>query len=89
MQDLSLAIFLLKRIFLKAETILVAFITITNELSRLSAVESAMVFHAVKHSHSYISQACTINMIRKSFQDSSTAKNITRDKTKVRTRYLN
>ncbi|CAF1565569.1 unnamed protein product [Adineta steineri] len=56
----------------------------TTELNRLSAVEGAMVFHTVKHSHSYISQACTINMIRKCLPDSSLAKNITCDKTKAR-----
>ena len=55
----------------------------TTELNRLSAIEGAIVFHTVKHSHSYISQACTINMISKCFPDSSTAKNITCDKTKV------
>ena len=43
-----------------------------------------MVFHAVKHSHSYISQACTINLAKKCFPDSSIAKNITCGSTKVK-----
>lgn len=55
----------------------------TTELNRLSAVEGSMVFHSVKHSHSYISQACAIDVIKKCFSDSSTAKNVTCDKTKV------
>jgi hypothetical protein len=55
----------------------------TTELNRLSAIEGSMVFHSVKHSHSYISQAYTINMIRKCFPDSSTAKNVPCDKTQV------
>jgi hypothetical protein len=49
----------------------------------LSAVEGAMVFHSVKHSHSYISQGCTIDMIKNCFSDSHAAKNISCGKTKV------
>lgn len=55
----------------------------TSELNRLSAVEGALVFHSVRHSHSYVSQACTTNMIKKCFTDSHTAKNISCSKTKV------
>jgi hypothetical protein len=57
---------------------------ITTELNRLPAVEGTMVLHAAQHSYSYTSQACTINMSRKCFPDSSTAKNITCGKTKAR-----
>ncbi|CAF5215398.1 unnamed protein product, partial [Rotaria magnacalcarata] len=62
----------------------VAYNVTTTELNKLCAVEGVMVFHTVKHSHSYISHACTINIIKKCFPDSSTAKNITCDKTKAR-----
>ncbi|CAF4631839.1 unnamed protein product [Rotaria socialis] len=55
----------------------------TTELNKLCAVEGAMVFHTVKHSHSYISHGCTIDTIKKCFPDSSTVKNITCDRTKV------
>ncbi len=55
----------------------------TSELNELCAVEGTMVFHTVKHSHSYISYACTIDTIKKCFPDSSITKNITCDKTKV------
>lgn len=72
----------LPKLFL-AKRLDAAYKVTTTELNRLSAVEGSMVFHSVKHSHSYISQACTINMIRKCFPDSSTAKNVTCDKTKV------
>ncbi|CAF4401328.1 unnamed protein product, partial [Rotaria magnacalcarata] len=43
-----------------------------------------MVLYTVKHSHSHISHVCTINIIKKCFPDSSTAKNITCDRTKAR-----
>ncbi|CAF1474449.1 unnamed protein product, partial [Rotaria magnacalcarata] len=62
----------------------VAYNVTTTELNKLCAVEGAMVFNTVKHSHSYISHACTIKIIKKYFPDSSTAKNITCDKTKAR-----
>ncbi|CAF1057651.1 unnamed protein product [Rotaria sp. Silwood1] len=68
----------------KSKTIDASFSTTTNELNRLSAAEGALVFHGVKHSHSYLSQSCTINMMKKCFPDSSIAKNITYDKTKAR-----
>ncbi|CAF2078231.1 unnamed protein product [Rotaria magnacalcarata] len=61
----------------------VAYNVTTTELNKLCAVEGVMVFYTVKHSHSYISHACTINIIKKCFPDSSTAKNITCDKTKA------
>ncbi|CAF4651227.1 unnamed protein product [Rotaria sp. Silwood2] len=55
----------------------------TSELNKLCAAEGTMVFHAVKHSHSYISQDCTINLSKKCFPDSSIAKNITCNRTKA------
>ncbi|CAF1575662.1 unnamed protein product [Adineta steineri] len=60
-----------------------AFNITTTELNKLCAVEGALVFHTVKHSHSYISHGCTIDMIKKCFPDLSTVKNITCDRTKV------
>jgi len=42
-----------------------------------------MVFHSVKHSHSYISQGCTMDMIKYCFSDSHVGKNISCSKTKV------
>ncbi|CAF4922882.1 unnamed protein product [Rotaria sp. Silwood1] len=56
----------------------------TSELNKLCAAEGTMVFHSVKHSHSYISQACTINVAKKCFSDSSIVKKITCNKTKAR-----
>ena len=55
----------------------------TSELKKLCAVKGTMVFPTVKHSHNYISHACTIDTIKKCFRDLSIAKNITCDKTKV------
>ncbi|CAF5072568.1 unnamed protein product [Rotaria magnacalcarata] len=73
-----------KALCITSNRIDVAYNVTTTELNKLCAVEGAMVFHTVKHSHSYISHACTINIIKKCFPDSSTAKNITCDKTKAR-----
>ncbi|CAF5223367.1 unnamed protein product, partial [Rotaria magnacalcarata] len=60
----------------------VAYNVTTTELNKLCAVDDAMLLYTVKHSHSHIPHACTINIIKKCFPDSSTAKNITCDKTK-------
>ncbi|CAF1142973.1 unnamed protein product [Rotaria magnacalcarata] len=62
----------------------VAYNVTATELNKLCAVGGAMVLYTVKHSHSHIPHACTINIIKKCFPDSSTAKNITCDKTKAR-----
>ncbi|CAF2055661.1 unnamed protein product [Rotaria magnacalcarata] len=45
----------------------VAYNVTTTELNKLCAVEGAMVFYTVKHSHSYISHACTINILKNVF----------------------
>ncbi|CAF5108429.1 unnamed protein product [Rotaria magnacalcarata] len=80
--DLEISIIIFKQKTLRS--IDVAYNVATTELNKLCAVEGAMVFHTVKHSHSYISHACTIKIIKKYFPDSSRAKNITCDKTKAR-----
>ncbi|CAM4945455.1 unnamed protein product [Rotaria socialis] len=67
----------------RSKTIYETFHMKTSELNKLCAAEGTMVFHAVKHSHSYISQACTINLSKKCFPDSSIAKNITCNRTKA------
>ena len=59
-----------------ANRIHTAFNITTTELNKLCAVEGALVFHTVKHSLSYISHGCTIDMIKKCFPASSTVKNI-------------
>ncbi|CAF1666666.1 unnamed protein product, partial [Adineta ricciae] len=56
----------------------------TTEFNRLTAVEGAMVFHSVKHSHSYIYQGCTMDMIKHCFSDSHVGKNISCSRTKAR-----
>ncbi len=67
-----------------AKTLNDSFSATTSELSRLCVAEGALVFHGVKHSHSYLSQSCIIKLMKKCFPDSSIAKNITCNKTKVR-----
>ncbi|CAF5217985.1 unnamed protein product [Rotaria magnacalcarata] len=66
----------------RSQTIYETFHMTTSELNKLCAAEVTMVFHTVKHSHSYISQDCTINLSKKCFPDSSIAKNITCNRTK-------
>ena len=61
-----------------------SFATTINELNLLSAAEEVLAFHDVKHSHSYLSQSCTISIMKKGLLDSSIAKNIACDKTKVK-----
>ncbi|CAF3468027.1 unnamed protein product [Rotaria sp. Silwood2] len=60
----------------------------TSELNKSCTAEGTMVFHGVTHSHSYNSQACTINITKKCFPDSSIAKNITCGRTKVKVREI-
>lgn len=60
------------------------FVTPENELDKISAAECALVFHGVKHGHSYRSQQCTVDLIRTVFESASLAKSITCSKTKAR-----
>ena len=56
-----------------------------SELQKISAVEGAFVYHGVKHGHSYVSQQCTINLVKTLFESSSTvAKSLSCARTKSR-----
>lgn len=46
---------------------LVQFITPERELDKIAATECVLVFHGVKHGHSYRSQECTTDLIRNVF----------------------
>ncbi|CAF5137609.1 unnamed protein product, partial [Rotaria sp. Silwood1] len=63
---------------------LVQFITPEHELDKIAAVECVLVFHGVKHGHSYKSQACTVDLIRNVFESSLLAKSISCGRTKAR-----
>lgn len=63
---------------------LAQFITPENELDKISATECVLVFHGVKHGHSYRSQACNTDLLRTLFQSSTIAKAISCGKTKAR-----
>ncbi|CAF1372138.1 unnamed protein product [Rotaria sordida] len=68
----------------KSKTINSLFDSSTSELNRLCTVEGALVFHGVKHSHSYLSQLYMINLTKKCSSGCSIAKkNITYSKTKT------
>ncbi|CAF3956640.1 unnamed protein product [Rotaria sp. Silwood1] len=43
---------------------LTQFITPERELDKIAAAECVLVFHGVKHGHSYRSQECTADLIR-------------------------
>ncbi|CAF3371750.1 unnamed protein product [Rotaria sp. Silwood2] len=61
-----------------------------GEAQKVSAIEGTFVYHGVKHAHSYISQQCTINLIKDLFAPcSSTAKNLACARTKSRTNAYN
>ncbi|CAF1281431.1 unnamed protein product [Rotaria magnacalcarata] len=60
------------------------FITPERELDKISAAECILVFHEVKHGHSYRCQDCTVDIIRTIFELSSLAKSMSCGKTKVR-----
>ncbi|CAF1687906.1 unnamed protein product, partial [Adineta ricciae] len=60
------------------------FITPENELDKISAAERVLVFHGVKHGHSYRSQQCTADLARSIFASSSVAKSMSCGKTKAR-----
>ncbi|CAF1522011.1 unnamed protein product, partial [Rotaria sordida] len=56
-----------------------------GEAQNVSAMEDTFVYHGVKHAHSYISQQCTINLVKDLFAScSSTAKNLACARTKSR-----
>jgi hypothetical protein len=60
------------------------FIPPSSTLTKLTAAELSLVFHGVHHSHSYISQSCTTDLLKKIFSESHIGQNITCGKTKAR-----
>ncbi|CAF1216373.1 unnamed protein product [Rotaria sordida] len=56
----------------------------TSDLQKLCAAEGTLVFHGIKHSHSYVSQACTVKLVKKCLLGSSITKNINCNRTKAR-----
>ncbi len=60
------------------------FITPSSALTKLTAAELSLVFHGVHHGHSYISQSCTTDLLKRIFNESNIAQNITCGKTKAR-----
>ncbi|CAF3300814.1 unnamed protein product [Rotaria sp. Silwood2] len=60
------------------------FIPHSTELTKLVAAEITLVYHGIRHGHSYLSQACTADVSKKLFQDSTVGKNLTCGRTKAR-----
>ncbi|CAF2809385.1 unnamed protein product [Rotaria sp. Silwood2] len=59
------------------------FIPHSTELTKLVAAEITLVYHGIRHGHSYLSQACTADVSKKLFQDSTVGKNLTCGRTKA------
>jgi hypothetical protein len=55
-------------LFFVAKTIDSVFNSATLEFNRICAAEGALMFHSVKHSHSYLSQSCTTTWQKNVFQ---------------------
>jgi hypothetical protein len=60
------------------------FIPPSTSLTKLTAAELSLVYHGVCHAHSYISQSCTIDLVKKIFNESYIGQNISCGKTKAR-----
>jgi hypothetical protein len=56
----------------------------STELTKLIAAEITLVYHGIHHGHSYLSQACTADVLKKIFNESSIGKNLTCGRTKAR-----
>ena len=60
------------------------FIPHSTELTKLVAAEITLVYHGIRHGHSYLSQGCTVDVSKKLFPDSAIGKNLTCGRTKAR-----
>ncbi|CAF3409272.1 unnamed protein product [Rotaria sp. Silwood1] len=56
----------------------------SSTLTKLTAAELSLVYHGVRHGYSYLSQSCTVDLLKKIFNDSQIGQNITCGKTKAR-----
>ncbi|CAF0889809.1 unnamed protein product [Rotaria sp. Silwood1] len=56
----------------------------SSTLTKLTAAELSLVYHGVSHGYSYLSQSCTVDLLKKIFNDSQIGQNITCGKTKAR-----
>ncbi|CAF4613278.1 unnamed protein product, partial [Rotaria magnacalcarata] len=46
------------------------FIPPSSTLTKLTAAELSLVYHGVRHGYSYISQSCTVDLLKKIFNES-------------------
>ncbi|CAM4758191.1 unnamed protein product [Rotaria magnacalcarata] len=60
------------------------FIPPSSALTKLTAAELSLVYHGVRHGYSYISQSCTVDLLKKIFNESEIGQNISCGKTKAR-----
>jgi hypothetical protein len=68
----------------RQNALITTLLTPTSELDKISAAEGALVFHGVKHGHSYRSQECTVNLTKVIFESSPLAKSLSCARTKAR-----
>ncbi|CAF3384175.1 unnamed protein product [Rotaria sp. Silwood2] len=60
------------------------FIHPLSQLTSMIAADLTLVYHGIRHGHSYNSQSCTVDVLKKLFHDSTIAKNISCGRTKAR-----
>ena len=65
------------------------FITPSSILTKITATELAVVYHGVHHGRSYVSQSCTVDLVKKVFHEFIIGQYITCSKTKAHELSLN
>ena len=74
----------IKLVFCPLARSLLDFIPHSTELTKLVAAEITLVYHGIRHGHSYLSQGCTVDVSKRLFHDSTIGKNLTCGRTKAR-----
>ena len=60
------------------------FLPASTSLTKLTAAELSLVYHGVQHGYSYVSQSCTIDLLKRIFDESSIGQNLSCGRTKAR-----
>ncbi len=60
------------------------FIPSSSKLTKVTAAELSLVYHGVRHGHSYRSQSCTADLLRTICDDSDIGQHVRCGKTKSR-----
>ncbi len=60
------------------------FIPASSKLTKVTAAELALVYHGVRHGHSYVSQSCAVDLLKDIFDESYIGQSVACGKTKSR-----